>query len=152
MLSHPEIRIPSKCGIYSTNEGNTTKYSDGVRAYLRHVKGEGETPIAKPYSSRYIGSMVADFHRNLLKGGLFLYPSMTDAPDGKLRLLYECNPMAFIAEQAGGAATNGKENILDLQPQKLHQRTPLYVGNSSEVALLHSFLEKYTVTTSQASR
>ena len=151
MLSHPGIRIPEKCATYSTNEGNVTKYSEGVRAYLRHVKGEDGT-VAKPYSARYIGSMVADFHRNLLKGGIFLYPSMSSHPDGKLRLLYECNPMAFIAEQAGGAATNDKENILDLQPQKLHQRTPLYVGNASEVQLLHTFLEKHPLTVTQASR
>lgn len=145
MLSHPGIRFPDKCSIYSTNEGNSTKYSHGVRRFLAHVKGEGDTPV-KPWSSRYIGSLVADFHRNLLKGGIFLYPDMTDAPAGKLRLLYECNPMAFIAEQAGGVATDGSQNILDLQPGSLHQRTPLYIGNRREMELLHGFLAKNTVT------
>jgi fructose-1,6-bisphosphatase I len=150
LLSHENIRIPGKCSIYSTNEGNTGKYPEGVQAFLKHVKGMGENPV-KPWSSRYIGSMVADFHRNLLKGGVFLYPEMSDAPQGKLRLLYECNPMAFIAEQAGGSATNGRKNILDLEPEKLHQRTPLYIGNRNEVKLLEDFLARHSSVT-QASR
>jgi len=97
----------------------------------------------KPYTLRYIGSMVADLHRNLIKGGIFIYPSTADAPKGKLRLLYECNPMAFIVEQAGGKATDGKRNILDLKPQKLHERTPIFIGNTEMVEKAEAMLAQY---------
>jgi fructose-1,6-bisphosphatase I len=141
LLSHPAISIPENCGIYSTNEGNVKEYSEGMRRYLDHVKGlDGK--LAKPYSSRYIGSMVADVHRNLLKGGIFIYPETTSAPNGKLRLMFEANPMAFIAEQAGGAATNGQTRIMEMIPSGLHQRTPLFIGNTSEVVKVQQFLNQ----------
>ena len=142
ILSHPEITIPEPCKTYSVNEGNSIKFERGIREYLKYVKGErGE--VAKPYSARYIGSLVADFHRNLLKGGIYMYPGLLNKPEGKLRLLYEGNPMAFIAEQAGGAASNGKQRIMDVEVTELHQRTPLFIGNKTEVERIESFLRKY---------
>jgi fructose-1,6-bisphosphatase I len=141
-LSHPDIRIPDKGSIYSVNQGNFLKFSEGVRAYLKYCQGiDAENP--KPYSLRYIGSMVADLHRNLLKGGIFLYPADKSNPNGKLRLLYECNPMAFIVEQAGGMATDGYQRILDIQPTSLHQRTPIFIGSKSMVEQACAFLKKY---------
>lgn len=142
LLSHPNIKIPPKCNIYSLNEGNYRKFFPGIKEYLRHIKGKFD-PTMKPYSSRYIGSLVADFHRNLLRGGIFIYPGLVDKPQGKLRLLYEANPMAFLVEQAGGKATDGKNRILEIEPKDLHQRTPLFLGNNSEVNLIHEFLRKY---------
>lgn len=141
LLSHRDMKYPNKCGIYSINEGNYRKFFNGVKQYLRNIKRD----IPKPYSSRYIGSMVADFHRNLLKGGIFLYPGTTDAPNGKLRLMFEANPMAFIAEQAGGYASDGQRRILDIQPEKLHQRTPIYVGNRDEVLRIEEFIREYDI-------
>ncbi|MCB9233640.1 MAG: class 1 fructose-bisphosphatase [Bacteroidia bacterium] len=142
LLSHRDIKIPATCNIYSLNEGNYRKFYPGIKEYLRHIKGKYENSV-RPYSTRYIGSLVADFHRNLLRGGVFIYPAFTDRPKGKLRLMYEANPMAFLTEQAGGMATNGEERIMDLQPTQLHQRTPLYLGNVSEVTLIHEYLRKY---------
>lgn len=142
LLSHRDIRIPDRCDIYSLNEGNYRKFNPGIKEYLRHIKGKFD-PTIKPKSTRYIGSLVADFHRNLLRGGIFIYPGLIDKPEGKLRLLYEANPMAFLVEQAGGMATNGKERILDITPKTLHQRTPLYLGNKSEVEVIHEFLRKF---------
>ena len=142
LLSHPDLKIPAKCDIYSLNEGNYRKFFPAIKEYLRHIKGKYD-PTVRPYSSRYIGSLVADFHRNLLHGGVFIYPAFIDKPNGKLRLVYEANPMAFIIEQAGGLATNGIDRILDLEVKELHQRTPLYLGNVSEVNLIHDFLRKY---------
>lgn len=139
LLSHRDMKIPQKCGIYSINEGNYRKFFNGVKQYLRHIKRD----IPKPYSSRYIGSLVADFHRNLLKGGIFMYPGTIDAPKGKLRLMFEANPMAFIAEQAGGYASDGSQRILDIQPDQLHQRTALFVGNRDEVLRLEEFIREY---------
>lgn len=139
LLSHRDMKFPSKCKIYSINEGNYRKFFNGVKQYLRNIKRD----IPSPYSSRYIGSMVADFHRNLLKGGIFMYPGTTDAPNGKLRLTFEANPMAFIAEQAGGYASNGAQRILDIQPDKLHQRVPLFVGNRDEVLRLEEYIREY---------
>jgi len=141
LLSHPDIKYPEKCNIYSINEGNYRKLYEGVKQYLRFIKTS--TEIKKPYSARYVGSLVADFHRNLLKGGIYLYPGTTDKPNGKLRLLYEGNPMAFLASQAGGMATNGYENILDIVPTELHQRTPLFLGNKEEVETAHKFIQIY---------
>ncbi|HEX2532936.1 MAG TPA: class 1 fructose-bisphosphatase [Chitinophagaceae bacterium] len=127
-LSHPEIRCPEAGKIYSVNHGNFFQYEEGVREYItrcqQKVKGDGG-----PYTQRYIGSMVADLHRNLIKGGIFMYPGTADKPGGKLRLLYECNPFAFIVEVAGGKATNGKQRILNIQPAELHQRSPLFIGS-----------------------
>ncbi|HZM16430.1 MAG TPA: class 1 fructose-bisphosphatase [Candidatus Krumholzibacteria bacterium] len=141
LLSHPEIQLPKRGKIYSANEGNSHYWASGVRSYLEHIKG---TPDGRPpYSSRYVGSLVADFHRTLLYGGIFMYPADSKeakAQHGKLRLLYEANPLAFVAEQAGGAATDGITPILDLEPQDLHQRTPLFIGSSDDVATLLQFL------------
>lgn len=144
LLSHPNIRVPDRCNIYSLNEGNYRKFEPGLKEYLRHIKGKYD-PTVRPYSARYIGSLVADFHRNLLRGGVFIYPAFLDRPEGKLRLLYEANPMALIIEQAGGVATDGKRRILEIEPKELHQRTPLYMGNEFEINLIHHYLEKFKV-------
>lgn len=140
-LSHPNIRIPENGGIYSVNQGNFLKYSDGVKAYIKYCQGLEENQ--KPYSLRYIGSMVADLHRTLLKGGIFLYPADLSNPQGKLRLLYECNPMSFIIEQAGGMASDGYRRILEIQPTALHQRTPIFIGSKHMVEQALAFLKKY---------
>jgi fructose-1,6-bisphosphatase I len=129
LLSHENIRIPARGKIYSINEGNSTKWDNGTRRYIEHVKQDVKSD-GRPYSLRYIGSLVADFHRNLLKGGIFLYPG----PKGKLRLLYEASPLAMIVEQAGGAASTGSERILDIMPSSLHQKVPLIIGSKEDVA------------------
>lgn len=145
LLSHPNIKVPEKCNIYSLNEGNYRKFEPGLKEYLRHIKGKYD-PTVRPYSSRYVGSLVADFHRNLLRGGVFIYPAFIDDPKGKLRLMYEANPMAMLIEQAGGVATDGANRILDIEPEALHQRTPLYMGNHYEVELIHQYLRRYSIT------
>jgi len=139
-LSHPDIQIPPRGRIYSINEGNSAYWHDEVARYIAHLKAEDKAS-GRPYSGRYIGSLVADFHRNLLKGGVFLYPGDKKSKTGKLRLLYECNPMAFIVEQAGGAATDGTRRILEIQPGKLHQRVPLVIGSRDDVAEATRFLQ-----------
>ncbi len=136
LLSHKDIRFPKSCSIYSVNEGNYRDFFDGTKEYLRYIKRDMESP----YSSRYIGSFVADFHRNLLKGGIFMYPGTHQRPNGKLRLTFEANPMALIAEQAGGYASDGRKRILEILPEDLHQRTPLFVGNKEEVLKLEEFI------------
>jgi fructose-1,6-bisphosphatase I len=133
VLSHERITMPPRGSIYSVNEANADTFPEAYQRYLARLRS-GET--GRKYSSRYIGSLVADFHRTLLKGGVFLYPPTRDYPSGKLRLMYEANPIAFLAEQAGGVATDGKRNILDVQPTSLHQRTPLLVGSKEDVGLL----------------
>ncbi|MEA3316368.1 MAG: class 1 fructose-bisphosphatase [Bacteroidota bacterium] len=140
-LSHPNITTPDAGKIYSINEGNFSKFSDGVKNYIKHCK-QDDKKSGRPYSARYIGSLVADFHRNLLKGGIFIYPETESAPNGKLRLLYECNPIAFIAEQAGGSATNGTNRIMDIKPTSLHQRVPFYTGSKDMVNSSYEFLAK----------
>ncbi|MGE0090317.1 MAG: class 1 fructose-bisphosphatase [Bacteroidales bacterium] len=140
-LSHPNITTPEIGGIYSLNEGNFSKFPEGVKNYVDYCKQEDKL-TKRPYSSRYIGSLVADFHRNLLKGGIFIYPETSSAPNGKLRLIYECNPIAWIAEQAGGKASNGKQRILDIKPETLHQRTPFYTGAIKMVEMAESYLNK----------
>lgn len=140
-LSHPDIKTPEKGNIYSINEGNYLKFPDGVKKFIKYCQ-EIEPKTNRPYSSRYIGSLVSDFHRNLLKGGVFIYPETANAPNGKLRLIYECNPMSFIAEQAGAMATDGTQRILEIKPQDLHQRTPFYIGSKSMVELAEEFLHK----------
>ncbi len=142
LLSHPNIRIPQPGQrIYSCNEGNATRWSPEQRRLVEHLKGlDGENP--KPFTSRYIGSLVADFHRNLLYGGIFMYPADVKSPRGKLRLLYEAAPLALIAEQAGGKATDGVQRILDIEPEALHQRTPLFIGTGEFVDLAQRFLAK----------
>lgn len=127
-LSHPNMRIPERGRIYSINEGNYQDFPTGVKRFIKHCQ-EDSPEQGRPYSSRYIGSLVADFHRNLIKGGIYLYPPGTNLPDGKLRLLYEANPLAFLMEQAGGLATDGSTPLLQLQPRTLHQRTPCYLGS-----------------------
>ncbi len=139
LLSHPMMRIPEDSRNYSINEGNYNSFQNGLKEYIKwmqlRVPEDG-----RPYSTRYIGSFVADFHRNLLKGGLYIYPSTGSSPEGKLRLMYEANPMAFIVEQAGGLAMDGDLRIMDKQPQNLHQRTPLYIGSKKMVEMALSFL------------
>ncbi len=143
LLSHDNIRIPEKGEIYSVNEGNYEFWDERTKRYVDHMKGK-ENHLGEPYSLRYIGSMVADLHRTLLYGGVFLYPidkKDPDKPAGKLRLLYEASPMAFIFEQAGGRAIDGKQDILKIQPTELHQRTPLIIGSKFDVDLAESFLQ-----------
>ncbi len=139
LLSHERITTPPRGRIYSINEGNATKWDLGTRRYIEHVK-EDRKERGHPYSLRYIGSLVADFHRNLLKGGIFLYPG----PKGKLRLLYEANPLAMVAEQAGGSATTGNMRILDVEPTSLHQRVPLIIGSREDVAEYERFYKEST--------
>ncbi len=138
-LSHEQIRIPKQGKIYSINEGNYLHFPEGVKRYIKYCQ-EIVPEEGRPYTSRYIGSLVADIHRNLLKGGLFLYPSSSPYPRGKLRLLYECNPMAFLAEQAGGRATDGERRILEIPPESLHQRSPFFAGSGSMVKMLENYL------------
>jgi fructose-1,6-bisphosphatase I len=121
-LSHPDMTIPESGKIYSINEGSANSFSDGVKSYIQYCKDTN-------YTARYIGSLVADFHRNLLKGGIYIYPATAKDTNGKLRLMYECNALSFIAEQAGGKASNGKGRIMEIKPKDLHQRTPFYVGS-----------------------
>lgn len=143
-LSHPDMKIPKNGKIYSINEGNYIHFPEGVKKYIKYCQEE-DAKTGRPYSSRYIGSAVADIHRNLIKGGIFIYPPTSSAPGGKLRLLYECNPLAFIIEQAGGRATDGTRRILEIQPKALHQRTPLYLGSAEMVDKVEEFMTKYTV-------
>jgi fructose-1,6-bisphosphatase I len=142
LLSHPAIQMPTRGKIYSTNEGNAKYWTPEVQAYVNHIKGDRETGRSA-YSARYIGSLVADFHRTLLYGGIFMYPADSKeakASTGKLRLLYEANPLAFVAEQAGGAATDGVQPILDVEPLRLHQRTPLFIGSAEDVDTCMQFM------------
>ena len=130
VLSHENMRMPEQGTYYSVNESNERSFPDSYRNYLERLRTGG---LGREYSSRYIGSLVADFHRTLLKGGIFLYPPTRSHPNGKLRLLYEANPIAFITEQAGGVATNGKDRILEITPRDIHQRTPLVLGSAMEM-------------------
>jgi fructose-1,6-bisphosphatase I len=132
-LSHPNIEMPQRGSIYSVNEGNESKWDPKVREWIRWLKTPDKAS-GRPYSARYVGSMVADLHRTLLKGGIFAYPADDKNPNGKLRLLYEASPMAFIANAAGGEASTGKQRILDVVPTELHQRVPLYIGSKLDVA------------------
>lgn len=141
-LSHPNMQIPQTGQIYSVNEGNYVHFPNGVKQYIKYCQ-EYDKATKRPYTSRYIGSLVSDFHRNLIKGGIYLYPTGTMAPEGKLRLLYECNPLAFIVEQAGGMATNGTQRIMELQPRELHQRVPIFIGSPNMVKRAEAFLSEY---------
>ena len=144
ILSHIDIKTPSKGKIYSANEGNSKFWDEGTRKYIDYLK-EKDSATGRPYSLRYIGSLVADFHRNLLYGGIFLYPADykdPNKPKGKLRLLYEASPMAFIVEQAGGMATTGKENIMDIIPTELHQKVPLVIGSREDVLMYQKFISE----------
>lgn len=136
-LSHPNMEFPENGRIYSVNEGNYIHFPQGVKNYIKYCQEEEED---RPYTSRYIGSLVSDFHRNMIKGGIYLYPKSSLNSDGKLRLLYECNPMAFIAEQANGKASDGFTRILDIEPSKLHQRVPFICGSKNMVEKAEEFM------------
>lgn len=138
-LSHPNMKFPKDGNIYSVNEGNYIHFPQGVKDYIKYCqKEEGD----RPYTARYIGSMVSDFHRNLIKGGIYIYPSTSKNPEGKLRLLYECNPMAYLTEQAGGKASDGYNRILDIQPTELHQRVPFFCGSVNMMEKAEEFMKK----------
>jgi fructose-1,6-bisphosphatase I len=139
-LSHPNMKFPEDGIIYSINEGNYVHFPQGVKDYLKYCQREEEN---RPYTSRYIGSLVADIHRNMIKGGIYLYPTSSKAPNGKLRLLYECNPIAFIAEQAGGKASDGFGRIMEIIPTKLHERVPFFCGSTNMVTKAEEFMAKH---------
>jgi len=140
-LSHPEMCIPEDGNIYSINEGNYKQFPEGVKKYIKYCQEEEDD---RPYTSRYIGSLVADFHRNLIKGGVYIYPSTGKNPKGKLRLMYENIPLAFLVEQAGGCASDGKNRILGIEPEELHQRTPLFIGSKNMVKKAEEFMAEYS--------
>jgi len=139
-LSHPNMRFPEDGAIYSINEGYYIHFPQGVKDYLKYCQLEEED---RPYKARYIGSLVSDFHRNMIKGGIYIYPTSSKAPKGKLRLLYECNPMAFLAEQAGGKASDGYMRIMDIKPTELHQRVPIFCGSKNMVEVAENFMKNY---------
>lgn len=139
-LSHPNMQFPETGNIYSVNEGHYIHFHQGVKDYIKYCQKEEED---RPYTARYIGSLVSDFHRNMIKGGIYMYPKSSVTEEGKLRLLYECNPMAFIAEQANGLAIGGRSRILDVVPTELHQRIPFFAGSKKMVEKLQEFLYKY---------
>lgn len=141
-LSKEREQIPEDGTLYSINEGQYLKFPTGVKKYLKYCQAEDQA-TNRPYKSRYIGSLVSDFHRNMIKGGIYIYPSATSYPNGKLRLLYECNPIAFLAEQAGGVATDGYRRILDIEPTELHQRVPFFVGSKNMVEMAMQFVQDY---------
>ena len=140
LLSHENIKVPKKGKIYSVNEGNFCNWDDGTKRYVQYLKEKDET-THRPYSLRYIGTMVGDSHRTLLYGGIFMYPGDKKNPDGKLRLMYECNPLAFIFEHAGGRASNGRQRILEIHPTSLHQHTPVFLGSEEDVKVCEGFLQ-----------
>ena len=140
-LSNPDIKCPPSGKVYSVNHGNFFQFTANIREYINVCQKKDKTN-GGPYTQRYIGSMVADVHRNLMKGGIFLYPGTTDKPRGKLRLLYECNPFAYIVEMAGGRATDGKQRILDIIPTELHERTPFFVGSKDMMDELDTYIQK----------
>jgi len=142
-LSHPNMTIPKDGTIYSINEGNYVHFPDGVKKYIKYCQVE-DSNTNRPYTSRYIGSMVADMHRNIILGGIFIYPNTASAPQGKLRLLYECNPMAFIIEQAGGKATDGFNRILEIPVESLHQRCAIFLGSENMVLQAEELMRYYS--------
>jgi fructose-1,6-bisphosphatase I len=139
LLSHENLRMPARGTIYSTNEGNYGRWSPRMQRYIRYLKEE-HPESGRPYALRYVGSLVADVHRTILYGGVYCYPGDARNPDGKLRIMYENNPLGYIVEQAGGAASNGTQRVLDIQPTSLHQRSPLFIGSREEVRLVEEFL------------
>ncbi len=141
LLSHAKMKIPDSGSIYSINEANYMYFPEGVKEYIRYCQ-EDDKKTNRPYSTRYIGSLVADFHRNLIRGGIYIYPGTLKQPTGKLRLLYECIPSAFLAEQAGGKASDGFKRILEIQPYTIHQRSPLFVGSKTMVEKAEYFMER----------
>lgn len=144
ILSHKNIRMPKKGRIYSINEGNYLYWHPGLKKYIKWLQEEDKAS-GRPYSSRYIGSMVSDIHRNMLYGGIFMYPADSRSPSGKLRLMYECNPMAFIVEQAGGRASDGVTRMLEIQPKTLHERVPIFIGCEEDVLMVEKFMREYDV-------
>ncbi len=142
-LSHPNMLVPEDGTLYSVNEGNYNKFPDGVKKYIKWCQEEDDDSN-RPYTTRYIGSMVADLHRNLIKGGVYIYPSTYRSPSGKIRLTYECNPFAFIIEQAGGKASDGFNRIMDIKPESLHQRSPIIIGSVNMVEKVEEFMRKYS--------
>ncbi|PSQ91215.1 MAG: class 1 fructose-bisphosphatase [Bacteroidetes bacterium QS_4_64_154] len=140
LLTHPDLTIPAGWGMYSVNEADIEDFSPELRAFLRWLKKK-DPETGKRIRARYIGSFVSDFHRNLLTGGLYMYPATADHPKGKLRLMYEANPMAFLVEEAGGRASDGTQRILDLQPESLHQRTPLFIGSAPLIEAAEAYLQ-----------
>lgn len=143
-LSHPDMKIPAGGNTYSVNEGNYVHFPEAVKKYIRYLQME-DPATNRPYTARYIGSMVGDIHRNLIKGGIYMYPNTAAAADGKLRLLYECNPMAMIIEQAGGMASDGQRRIMEIEPRDLHQRTAFYIGSKEMVEMVERFLAEHQV-------
>lgn len=138
-LSHPNMKFPVDGSIYSVNEGNYSQFPQGVKDYIKYCQQEEGD---RPYTSRYIGSLVSDIHRNMIKGGIYIYPTSSKSPKGKLRLLYECNPLAFIAEQAGGIASDGLNRIMEIQPTELHQRVSFFCGSKNMVEKAEEFMLK----------
>ena len=141
LLSHDDIKVPQRGTIYSLNEGNYKYWHTGLKRYIKYLQ-DADDRTGNPYTARYIGSMVADIHRNMLYGGIFIYPADKRNPKGKLRLMYECSPMAFIVEAAGGRASDGKQRILEIKPESLHERTPLYIGSEGDVLEVEKFLKE----------
>ncbi len=148
-LSHPNLKTPTSAKTYSINEGNYVHFPEGVKKYIKYCQEE-DAATNRPYSSRYIGSGVADIHRNLITGGIYIYPTTSKSPKGKLRLLYECNPLAFILEQAGGKATDGFRRIMELDITELHQRTPFFLGSSEMVDLAGEYMNKYSTVSAES--
>jgi len=140
-LSHPDMVMPEMGRMYAMNEGNINICEEGIKEYIETYCQQTLPGAERPYSGRYIGSLVADFHRNLIKGGIYIYPDTSVDPEGKLRLLYECNPLAFIAEQAGGLATTGRERVMGMSPERLHQRVPFFIGSKKMVEQAMGFLK-----------
>jgi len=134
------MKYPETGRIYSINEGNYSQFPQGVKDYIKYCQKEEDD---RPYTSRYIGSLVSDFHRNMIKGGIYIYPKSSIASNGKLRLLYECNPMAFLAEQAGGKASDGFRRIMEIEPSELHQRVPFFCGSRKMVEKAEEFMSLY---------
>ena len=139
-LSHPNMQFPEDGQIYSVNEGNYLDFPEGIKKYIKYCQAEEEN---RPYTSRYIGSLVSDFHRNMIKGGIYMYPKSTKSPNGKLRLLYECSPMAFLAEQANGVASDGYNRIMEITPTELHQRVPFICGSKNMVEKAEELMRKF---------
>ena len=142
-LSHPDLKVPDEGYIYSINEGNYVHFPEGVKKYLKYAQAE-DLETSRPYTSRYIGSMVGDIHRNLIKGGIYMYPTTSSSPKGKLRLMYEGNPIAFIIEQAGGTASDGFNRIMDIVPTELHQRVSVFIGSRKMVAKAEELMKQYS--------
>jgi fructose-1,6-bisphosphatase I len=149
-LSHPNMKVPQAGNIYSINEGYYVHFPDGVKKFIKYVQVE-DAATNRPYTSRYIGSMVADIHRNLIKGGIYIYPTTASSPNGKLRLLYECNPMAFIIEQAGGMASDGFRRILEIEPTELHQRVAIFIGSEEMVRMAEGFMSEHPTYEAKSS-